>query len=240
MNVIEFESVDSTNKWCFANQELLDKDRPNLVTSRTQTSGRGREGRDWVSEPGGLYQSIGYLTDMDRVRVTDIPTICMVGAVAVCKVLEIQGIDAKIKWPNDIIFNGYKIGGILCELSGDLFVIGFGLNVNQKDFGSVKRPIFPPSSIFLQTNKILDIREIGTMIADIFNTYFYAWICSGFDTFHEMYEKYQILTGHTIELDNEFRGRYIGIKTNGNILIDNGEEEKDFSVGDVRTIGVAD
>lgn len=117
-----------------------------LVISRVQTGGRGRLGRRWGSPPGGLWASLVLRPDMKAVFASRITP---AAAVAVAKALIQFGVEARIKWPNDLLVNERKICGILAEGSIenvpvaaksvrpdpsdrrlDFVVLGIGLNAN--------------------------------------------------------------------------------------------------------------
>ncbi|MBQ9198183.1 MAG: biotin--[Clostridia bacterium] len=112
-----------------------------LVVTGRQTAGRGRMGRAFVSQPGGLYMSIVLKSDLPAGVLT---TLC---AVAVRRaVIELTGMTPGIKWVNDLQLNGKKICGILCEgvWQGDRLlgvIAGIGLNVCQQTFPEELREI---------------------------------------------------------------------------------------------------
>lgn len=117
-----------------------------LVVSRVQTGGRGRLGRRWGSPPGGLWMSLVLRPPFEArlaARVTQ------TAAVAVAKALWEIGVEARIKWPNDLLVDGRKVCGILAESSAenvpvaakrvvpgegarrlDFVVLGVGMNAN--------------------------------------------------------------------------------------------------------------
>jgi BirA family biotin operon repressor/biotin-[acetyl-CoA-carboxylase] ligase len=94
-----------------------------------QTSGKGRHGRQWVAPPGSaLLVSVMLHPPAER----HLPELSLVAALAAAEAIEgATGLTAQIKWPNDVMLNRRKVGGILCELSEGTVVCGIGLNVNQ-------------------------------------------------------------------------------------------------------------
>lgn len=105
-----------------------------MVIAEMQTKGKGRLGRSWVSPKGqGLYFS---LILRPKLAVSEIPLMTLMSALAVCQtVREMTPLEAKIKWPNDILIDGRKLSGILMELNADMdgvkfVILGIGLNVN--------------------------------------------------------------------------------------------------------------
>ena len=105
-----------------------------LIIARRQTGGKGRMGRSFASAEGGLYMSIVLRSPCGAGELT---TLC---AVAVRRaVRQLTGIILDIKWVNDLLHNGKKVCGILCEgvWNGSIplgYVAGIGLNVSQKEF----------------------------------------------------------------------------------------------------------
>lgn len=106
-----------------------------ILAAEYQSAGRGRRGRQWVSPlASNLYWSAGWQTQMP---VQQLGGLSLVVGLAMIKALEGLGIKkVKLKWPNDLRYQGRKLGGILIELSGDVagalqVVIGIGLNMQM-------------------------------------------------------------------------------------------------------------
>ncbi len=99
-----------------------------LHFAEEQSSGKGRLGRSWFSGKGGLYFT---LTLKPALEIQDLPKIGLTAGVAVAKAVR-----GKIKWPNDVLIEGKKVCGILCEFSGEfenpIVIVGIGINVNNK------------------------------------------------------------------------------------------------------------
>jgi len=104
-----------------------------LVLARQQTAGRGRLGRQWVSpSDSGIYAS--FLPRPEAESIQNLSTITLAVGVAVAKAVRTTaGIDIGLKWVNDLVVDGRKLGGILCEMpaskTGKALVIGIGINV---------------------------------------------------------------------------------------------------------------
>lgn|GEM_PF-3501352 len=107
------------------------------MTARTQTKGRGRGENIWYSAPGGLYISIVLRLNLNREA--SLP-LSLVVANSVAKAIEkVVNVKIETKWINDLMVDGYKIGGVLVETEGeteppDFFIAGIGVNVNQASF----------------------------------------------------------------------------------------------------------
>ena len=131
--ILSYKKVDSTNAIAY---ELAEKGlkEGSVIIADEQIKGRGRQGRSWQSPPKtGIYMSCIL---RPRMSLGEIPRITLVAAVALAKAIrEFTGLDAMIKWPNDILINQKKVCGILTELKAeqdgvDFVVLGMGINVN--------------------------------------------------------------------------------------------------------------
>lgn len=154
-----------------------------VVVADSQTVGRGRLGRPWFSPPGsGLYFSIVLRPCLP---VVELPKITLATGVAACKAIEKNcSLNPGLKWPNDLLLDTKKFGGILTETgpfsgegkaSAPLVIVGVGLNVNTS------KSAFPPeiarrvTSLFIVSGKIfprqalLDamLNEIDATVAEL-------------------------------------------------------------------------
>ncbi|MCL0069919.1 biotin--[acetyl-CoA-carboxylase] ligase [Dehalococcoidia bacterium] len=106
-----------------------------IVVAETQAAGRGRIGRGWASPPGGVYLSIILRPAIKPSEALRFP---LIAGVAVAQAIEqLTGLKPRLKWPNDVILEGRKAGGILSEMSAEMdrinyIVIGMGINVNTE------------------------------------------------------------------------------------------------------------
>ncbi len=115
-----FRTVSSTQDEA---RRLVDAGRGkpgHVVVADEQTEGRGRFGRAWLSPYGGLYATF---------IVASHPMVPLVGGVAVLRALGRFGVDASLKWPNDVIVDERKLAGILIEVAADVAFVGIGVNL---------------------------------------------------------------------------------------------------------------
>lgn len=136
-NLLFHQKVDSTNNLAKLEAE---KGAPHgtVIVADTQTAGRGRRGRYWLSPPGvSLYFTIVLRPQLQPGQAS---MLTLVMADAVGRAIErVTGLKAGIKWPNDIVVNGRKVCGILTEMSAErdcihYAVIGVGTNILHQDF----------------------------------------------------------------------------------------------------------
>ncbi len=122
--VMHFKELDST----------MDKAKEipvgTAIVADKQTKGRGRFDRSWSSEEGGVYMSLVIKTEIENMKFMTFIT-----ALAVRKaVFEVCSVEAGIKWPNDLVYEGKKLCGMLTEnvvAEDSKMVVGIGLNVNN-------------------------------------------------------------------------------------------------------------
>ena len=117
--IIHYVCVSSTQSVA---KKLLSLGIPTgtVIVADKQEQGRGRLDRTWISPAGGLYASIILQVE---------PLISLRAGIAVAKGLRELGIEAKLRWPNDVMVEEKKIGGILIEVSGSRAIVGMGVNL---------------------------------------------------------------------------------------------------------------
>jgi BirA family biotin operon repressor/biotin-[acetyl-CoA-carboxylase] ligase len=131
--VIYREVADSTQSLAMALAEKDQSSHGAVVIAEQQESGRGRLKRKWLSPKGGLWLSVVL---KPRIPVSGITLLPFVAALAVCAAIrEGTRLDARLKWPNDVMIAGKKVAGILLNVSAEAqqinyAVIGIGVNAN--------------------------------------------------------------------------------------------------------------
>jgi BirA family biotin operon repressor/biotin-[acetyl-CoA-carboxylase] ligase len=118
---------------CTSTNDLLLKEipgKPVLLAAEAQTAGRGRRGRRWHSAPGaGVTFSLGRRIERPA---REFPALSLVAGVAAARALHALGVNgARLKWPNDLVVDGAKLGGILVESRNGHAVIGIGINCRR-------------------------------------------------------------------------------------------------------------
>ncbi len=135
--VFHFFKTDSTNRVAL---ELGHAGEPEgaVVLAEEQTAGRGRAGRKWHSErAAGIYATLLLRPKLAPVQA---PLLTMMaGLSAHTAVQAVTGLEVDLKWPNDLLIQGKKVGGILTEMHAEpgqirFVIVGIGLNVNQEKF----------------------------------------------------------------------------------------------------------
>lgn len=148
-HVAEFrlhDTVDSTNERLL--QAQLPAERLGVCIAQAQTAGRGRQGRTWQTPPGsGLCLSVA--TSLAAVPP---PGITLAAGVVIRHAVAATGASIQLKWPNDLVVGGGKLGGLLAETraeeGGVRLVIGLGLNLAlPADFRLAEDAALPPTDL---------------------------------------------------------------------------------------------
>ena len=223
-----FGSIASTNTHLLA-QPAPAVGRFRVALADHQTSGRGRHSRRWLSSPGaGLLLSIAYTFPRQPAHLPALTLAIGVGIIGAFKELDIEGIS--LKWPNDIVALGGKLGGVLTELqagaAGMTIVTGVGVNVDlpgELDFGLESdwahravdlksvRPDYPAREIIA-----------GTLISAL-HAAIATYEAQGFAAFIDEWRRYDWLLGKEITVDmpeRQITGVAAGVDEDGALLVD--------------------
>ncbi|WP_293872952.1 biotin--[acetyl-CoA-carboxylase] ligase [Flavobacterium sp.] len=210
MSLIKLNAIDSTNDYLKQLSKIEALENFTIVMANEQTQGKGQMGAKWISEPSkNLTMSI-LVTNfvLKKHTIFDLNVVTAVSILKVLQSLKIQ--QCKIKWPNDIMADSKKVGGILIENSlkpdGSInAIIGVGLNVNQTNFEHLPQAnslscitgvTYSPESIALLLKKSLqDYLQILTKNQDA------VW-----DEYHQNLFKIQFPSAFEDKTGKQFMG----------------------------------
>jgi BirA family transcriptional regulator, biotin operon repressor / biotin---[acetyl-CoA-carboxylase] ligase len=224
-----FPELESTNSWLLQ-QAGPSRGRFHAVIAEHQTAGRGRSDKIWLSPPGsGLCLSLAYtFAELPR----HLPSLTLAIGAAIATALEDLGAkDLALKWPNDLMAQDGKLGGILTELQsngegGRAVVVGLGLNVDLPD----TMRYTPPTS---WTSKVTDLAaclpgelpERAALIAAVVKSMVECiarFAREGFGHFHSVWQRYDWLKGKQWSVQQAQRritGLADGIDEDGALLL---------------------
>jgi len=200
--VLWLEETDSTNLVC-RRMAAQGEEEGLAVLARAQSAGRGRRGRSFQSTKDlGLYLSVMLRPAQDMQTLSNMTAWV---AVAVCDGVERAcGVRPGIKWINDIILNGKKLGGILTELGlekgqVDHLVVGIGINVNhaREDFDPELRDM--ATSLALEVEKLPSLPRLAAHIITALDE-MYAGFPHNREEYLEKYRAGCVTTGKTVQI----------------------------------------
>ena len=232
--------IDSTSDYLLEQSKVKDINR-HVCIAETQSSGRGRRQRGWHASPyRNVVLSMGWRFDDGM---TGLAGLGIAAGVTIARTLHEAGFDSGIglKWPNDIVWNDSKLGGLLIDVRGEhdgpcLAVLGLGLNIelSEKDQQSINQP-----SASLQQFSSDPVNR-NALIADLvrqLHVLFEGYASSGFECFQQAWSNYDRLHEREVRVirgDTTFTGIAKGIDELGALLLDEGKTPfSRFLSGDV-------
>lgn len=229
--IIRFDELDSTNTYAKTNFDSLENF--SVITAVRQTAGRGRYKRVWVSQEGGLYFSV--VLKMQQYEYTANLTQLM--ALSVCKTLQRLGVNATIKWPNDVLAHGRKVCGILSEaLAADGtikgLVVGAGINVAQPDLLQVDKPAVSLNALGLA----VEVEVLLKAVLDVFFEHYPSVLKNGFEAIGKDYrENFPYIGKEVSVLDGQkvTAGVVQSISPEGRLMLQTADGLKEISIGDM-------
>lgn len=231
-----FTKTESTNDDAW---DMFKEDGPSgyVVGAEIQSKGRGRRGNTWHTSPDkGLAFSI-LLRPMTPVSQSGLFSIAT--AVAIHKALNEYKIDTQVKWPNDILINGKKVAGILCEsrISGNKIsglVIGIGLNVNNRSEDFSSELLQTSSSLFISNGQTFQRERILASILNTLERIFDELINIGPGNIISYWESACSHLNKNITIKHESKeivGQFLSIDESGSAILDINGQKKEFNGG---------
>ncbi len=238
-NVLLFESVDSTHQVALRLIEQMDDEgveiKPTVVMARRQAGGRGRGQRGWSSPEGGLYLS-WVAAGVPPSRIAQLP---LLAAAAVHEAVERQGIeDVALKWPNDLVLDGAKLGGVLVHARhGDPTWATVGVGVNVATTPPLEEPsLRPPTSLAEHLGTRLDDDAVVALAGCII-----AFLTAALEDPDPALQRWRSKLLHrpgdrlTVRLASgeELAGSFAGLTEEGFLVLETGAGRRVVSSGDV-------
>ncbi len=210
-----------------------------VVVAQEQTRGRGRYGRRWFSPMGGLWFTIILRPKFEAIY---IPFIGYAMACSIIKTFDILNVKLGIKWPNDIVYNNLKVGGILVESAivgrKTLYaLVGVGLNINNEI----------PSELRTQAISIRDILgeklDLNRLLTEILGRFKeeYLKIPSRIAEIIDFYNKRLAIKGREVEVEYDgttIRGKCIKLDMDGALIVKSKDAVVKICYGEVRKVHI--
>lgn len=219
--IVYFNSVDSTMNVA-SKMALEGAEEGVVVCAETQTKGRGRLGRDWVSPKGqGIYFSTIF---RPRMALAEASSLTLVFAVAVCQAIRTAtGLKAMIKWPNDILLEQKKVAGILTELNAEtdrinFIVLGVGINVH----GALPSFLKDAACLEKTSPQMISRTALFQEILRQIEEYYVLFTKKGFGPIAETWRDLSATLGtkvKIVELNKTTEGKAVDIDEHGALLI---------------------
>ncbi|NIR59287.1 MAG: bifunctional biotin--[acetyl-CoA-carboxylase] ligase/biotin operon repressor BirA [Gammaproteobacteria bacterium] len=233
------DEIDSTNR------HLMDRAggggrSGEAALAERQTAGRGRRGRGWYSP----FAAHCYLSLLWRFGEAPLPSgLSLTAGVAAARALERLGVaGVRLKWPNDLSWEGRKLGGILIELAGEsagpcAAVAGVGINVRMPA-GAEPAPIDQPwiDLVRIAGRAAPGRNAVAAGVLDELLVSLARFEREGFAPFRSEWERRDALAGRAVEVRSHDRvehGRAVGVDEGGAFLVARGGETRRYVSGEV-------
>ena len=194
-----------------------------VFTADEQTAGRGRLDHTWLSESGKnlMLSAVLDVTGITPQEVATLPLVVGLAAATATSLLLLR--QTWIKWPNDVLVEGRKLAGILCERHGDNVIAGVGINVNQKAFAP---EIALRATSLLQIDGVeRPIERVQRAFLKVLGPLYDNWRRNGFAAIHPLIAPCDALKGRRVSVrqtdgdDAPVTGLCGGIQGDGTLLV---------------------
>jgi BirA family transcriptional regulator, biotin operon repressor / biotin---[acetyl-CoA-carboxylase] ligase len=235
---IELDSVDSTNDY------LARAYQQGLVSgliaalAHMQTAGKGRAGRQWHAQPGAsLCLSLGL-----PMAGQQMPFLPLCVGVAVAQVLAQWHVPVQLKWPNDLLADQQKLGGVLCESfqtgQGAITVVGLGLNIQGVDVPDALSGLGAVSlSNYLPAPSLPSPRELGEAVVSSILKWIEAARVQGIDAIFGEFSQRDAWLRRQVQVEDRgvvcFAGEAMGIDRQGAYLVNTDQGLRAVHAGDL-------
>lgn len=236
------DSVDSTNDEA---KRMAREGEPDgaIFVAEKQTGGKGRLGRKWESRPGDSVM-MSFLLRPD-IRPQQAPAFNIAAALGIVNGIErVCGIQAGIKWPNDVVFDGKKLCGILTEMTSDMdtveyVVCGAGTNVNQDVFP--EEIAQKATSLRIITGDVVNRLKLCAAYIECVQDSFRSYLENGMAAIMDEYRQKSAILGNEVRvlgLKKEYTGICRGFDDDGGLIVECEGTERVFNAGEVSVRGV--
>jgi BirA family biotin operon repressor/biotin-[acetyl-CoA-carboxylase] ligase len=217
--------VGSTNDWA-KELALLDAPEGTVTIAETQTTGRGRLDRVWVSPVGGLYFSVIL---RPKLKPAETVKLVFVAGLAVAEVLrELYSVRVETKWPNDVLVNGRKVCGILSEASitdetVNFVVLGVGVNANFDVKEALPEALWKnTTSLMSEAGGKIQLEALLRAMLERFESLYDLFLKEGFTPVLEKWKRYAGFLGPKVEVLNgteHLMGIALNVEADGSLTV---------------------
>ena len=219
-NIKYLESIDSTNTEIYRMFKNNEAQSGDIVITDNQNSGRGRRGDSWYSQPNKSITTSFIIKNNYNNLDKKLPL--LIGIAIIKGIQQSTKILCDLKWPNDIMYQSKKIGGVLIEKKDNPYIIGLGLNINETKFEKSIQD--STMSLKLILNRTIE-RE--SLLAYIIN-HFEILLDKSLDSIINLWESFCGHLNQTVYFHDSKKlidGKFLGLNKNGEANIKIGGQE---------------
>ncbi|MDX2360940.1 MAG: biotin--[acetyl-CoA-carboxylase] ligase [Crocinitomicaceae bacterium] len=235
--IIHLEVVDSTNNYTANLLKEGQLEHGTVILADNQFAGRGQRSAEWVVNPG---ENLTFSVFLDNVNLSVDRqfVLTQIVSISLTRLLSNFGIEAKVKWPNDIYCGTKKIAGVLIEnqLQG-MFVkstiIGIGLNINQEQFDG-----FSATSTKMESGVQRFPKEVVFGFVDVFNacwSEFFGRESHLNEIYHQSLFQRNVLAEYE-DANGQFEAEILRVQDDGRLVLMRNDEEQAYSLKELKFI----
>ena len=218
-----YDVLDSTNEEArrLINEGLAG---PTWIHAKSQSAGRGRRGRDWVSEEGNLFATLALPLACTPAEAA---TLAFVSALAVGAALEafVEAQAIHYKWPNDVLIEDKKVAGILLETqaqsAGQVQWLAIGIGINL--VSAPTQTTYPATSLHLHSEVPIALEDVLSRLAKHFDHWFRVWQTQGFEPIRRAWTAQAARLNQSIEVrlpKKTLHGVHKGLDKSGALILE--------------------
>jgi BirA family biotin operon repressor/biotin-[acetyl-CoA-carboxylase] ligase len=238
-HIVFLREIGSTNDYA---KELASygAEEGTVVIAETQTKGRGRLERKWISPKGGLYMSLVLRPSR---RANETVKLIFVAGLAVAEILkDVYGLGVETKWPNDVLVKGKKICGILCEMNAtgekvNFAVVGIGVNANFNVKKTLPTELAgTATSIEDQLGRQIRLEELFKTLNERLERVYLSFLKEGFAVVIDEWKRYAAFLGKQVEVTSgadRFSGIAVNVDSDGSLILRQGDNLVRIVSGDL-------
>ena len=205
-----------------------------VVRADVQDAGRGRRGRRWQTKPGAALLASVLLRPQRPA--SELAGLAIVGGLAAAQVARGLGVDARLRWPNDVVVDGRKLAGVLAELvDGPAIVLGVGMNADAGAEDLPETDGLPATSLRLEGARLAAPSELAALFVDELRPLCERFDSGGFAAVRDAAEALDALRGLELELalagGETAKGVACGFAADGALVLDTAEGRVEHRAG---------
>ena len=233
-------TTGSTNSDLLASIRAEGFTAPTLLAAEHQTDGRGRLGRRWASA-GNASLTVSFALRIAR-PMSALDGVTLVCGLAACDAIALHGVDARLKWPNDLLVGGRKLAGILVEASpvsqGTVLVVGIGVNVEASgDLSDARSSGLPATDLRTAGGNAVDRNRLAAELGLALQARLAAFAVGGLASCVDEWNRRDAFRDQPVSLqagdDPLVTGIARGVDAGGALLIDTASGRRRIVSGDL-------
>jgi BirA family transcriptional regulator, biotin operon repressor / biotin---[acetyl-CoA-carboxylase] ligase len=210
-----------------------------VVRADVQDAGRGRRGRTWHTRPGAAMLASVLLRPSRAPG--ELPALAIVGGLAAARVARTLGVDARVRWPNDVVVGERKLAGVLAELvDGPAVLLGVGMNADAAADDLPATDGLAPTSLFLEGVTPPTPTELARLLVAELRPLSARFDEGGFDALRADADELDALRDHEVELvlagESSIRGLARGFAADGALVLETPEGRVEHRSGHVARV----